>query len=129
MNRYVVDTSAWIEYYNGTTIGRKVQEIVEDPEMEIATNIITVAELAAFFQNKGLLFDEFKKNLISLSSFGEVSFAFCEEAGKLYAEIRKERKKISFADVFVLLTARKLNARLLTKDSDFRGFKEAEILN
>ena len=106
-----------------------MQKIVEDPELEVTTNIITVAELAAFFQNRGVSFDPIKKSLISLSSFGQVSFAFCQEAGKLHAEIRKEHKKISMADIFVLLTARKLSAKLLTKDSDFKGFKEAEILN
>ena len=33
------------------------------------------------------------------------------------------------ADIFVLLTARKLNAKILTKDFDFIKFKEAQVLN
>ena len=43
-------------------------------------------------------------------------------------EIRKKIKDFGLADVFVLLTARKLNAKIITGDPHFKGFKEAILI-
>ncbi|HIG95414.1 TPA: PIN domain-containing protein [Candidatus Woesearchaeota archaeon] len=129
MKRYVIDSSAWIEYFDGSPLGKRVAAIVEDPDAEIATCVISIAEMAAFYTAKNIEFPMIKKILISLSTMYAASFAFCEEAGMIYPQLRQKHPKISFFDVFVLLTARKLHAKVLTKDTDFAGIKDAEVLS
>lgn len=124
MNNLVIDAYSWIEYFQGTDSGKRVKELIENPNNANHTNIITVAELSSFFQRKGYDFNEAKKVILSLSRIFEINIDFAEEAGKLHAIIKKERKHIGLADIFVLLTAKKLNAKVITGDEDFRGLKD-----
>ena len=128
MNRFVIDAYAWIEYFDGTNAGEKVKSIIENTQNSIYTNVITVAELINHFKRKNKNFEEVKKVLISLSSFYPVTFEFAEECGNLYAEIKKDRKHMGLADCFVLLTAKKLNAKVVTGDEDFRNLKETIMI-
>lgn len=120
---FVVDAYAWVEYFNGTKAGEKVREIIEKSNNIIYTNIITLAELSSSYARNSLPFEEERKSLLSLSSIYQIGVDFSIEAGELHAKMKKERKNISLADVFVLLTARKLGAKLVTGDEDFRGLK------
>ncbi len=128
MSEYVIDAYAWIEYLDGTEKGKIVKEIIESQENKIYTNIITIAELASIFTRKRYNLEECKNSIFPLTNFYKIDVDFAEEAGKLHAEIKQERKHISMADVMVLLTARKLKAKLLTGDEDFRGLKEVIMI-
>lgn len=128
MAKFVIDASAWIEYFNGSLLGEKVKEIVERENNECSTNIVTVAELSSSYRRNKLSFQEEKKALLLLSSIFQLDVAFAEEAGKYHADFRKERKSISLADVFVWLTAKKIGGKVITKDEDFRGLPDALII-
>ncbi len=65
---------------------------------------------------------------MALSLIFNINFDFVEEAGKLHADLKKDRKNISLADAFVLLTAKKLNARVVTGDPDFKGLREVILI-
>ena len=128
MNRYVIDAYAWIEYFDGTVSGKKAKEIIEDPQQEIHTQVITLAELASHFRRRGIPFDEAKKIIFSLSSIYPCTPEFAEGAGTFYADIKKERKHMSLADVFVLFTARQIQGKVITGDEDFRGLREVVMI-
>lgn len=128
MNEFVIDAYAWIEYFNGTIIGEKVKRIVEDSNNGIHTNIITIVELVSSYTRNKLNFEKEKKVILAISNIYNINLEFAEEAGELHAEIKKTRKHMGLADVFVLLTARKLNAKVVTGDEDFRGLKEVIMI-
>ncbi|MEK6973654.1 MAG: PIN domain-containing protein [Nanoarchaeota archaeon] len=128
MNKFVIDAYAWIEYFKGTVPGEKVKNIVEDSNNLIYTNVITIAELSSFFERKDSSFKEAKKLLISLSSPIPINTEFADEAGKLHAELKKKIRHIGLADILVLLTAKKLNAKVVTGDEDFRDLKETYMI-
>ncbi|MFH1376700.1 MAG: PIN domain-containing protein [Candidatus Woesearchaeota archaeon] len=128
MNNFVIDAYAWIEYFNGTKLGQKVKEIIENADNVIYTNLITVAELVSSYTRNKLSFEEERKIILNLSNLYNLDFGFAEEAGELHVEIKKIRKHMGMADVFVLLTARKLNAKVVTGDEDFRGLKEVIMI-
>ena len=128
MNSFVIDAYAWIEYFNGTKQGEKVKNIIENPKNKIFTNAVTVAELASSYRRNKLNFDEEKRIILDLSKIYNINLEFAEEAGRLHANIKKERKKIGMADVFILLTAKKLKAKVVTCDEDFIGLKEVFML-
>jgi predicted nucleic acid-binding protein len=50
------------------------------------------------------------------------------ECGKLYCKEREKRYKFGIIDAIILSIARKHNAKILTKDNDFKDFKEAIII-
>jgi predicted nucleic acid-binding protein len=129
MTTYVIDAYAWAEYFAGSSLGEKVKAIVEDENNIIQTNVITIAELASHFSRNKKEFDEAKKILLSLSTIYQISIEFSSEAGLLHTELRKERKHIRLADVFALLTARKLQAKVVTGDQDFKGLKGVLMLS
>ncbi|MEK6948186.1 MAG: PIN domain-containing protein [Nanoarchaeota archaeon] len=128
MNKFVIDTYAWIEYFNGTIMGNKVKDIVENTDNNIYTNVISVAELASSYKRNSLSFDNEKESLILLSNIFLIDFDFAQEAGILHATLKKDRKHISMADIFILLTAKKLNAHVVTGDQDFKGLKDVILL-
>lgn len=128
MSNFVIDAYAWIEYFNGTNLGEKVKNIIEDKDNKIYTNIVTLAELSSSYQRNSLSFDEEKKTLVSLSKIFSLDVDFAEEVGKLHAELKKTRKHIGLADIFVLLTAKKINGKVVTGDEDFRGLKEVIMI-
>lgn len=128
MRVFVIDAYAWVEYFDGTGLGKKVQDIVEQSDNIIYTNVITLAELASHFKRRDQDFSSAKQSLFSLSSVYSISPEFAEDAGLLHALIKKDRKHMGLADVLVLLTARKLSGKVVTGDEDFRGIKEVVML-
>ena len=126
---YVIDASAWIEYFNGSKEGEKVKEVVENEIHKIYTNVITFAELASFFRRKEHDFQKAKEMIISLSSWYALDPLFAQEAGELLVEMKKTRKKIGLADILVLLTARKVEGKVVTADQDFKGLKETLLIS
>lgn len=129
MNDFVIDSYSWVEYFTGTKQGEKVKIIVENPKNQVYTNVITIAELSSYFKRNNYDFEKAKKIILSLSLIYNINLGFAEEAGKLHFDLRKERKNIGLADIFILLTAKKLNAKVVTGDSDFKGLKESLMIN
>jgi len=128
MNKFVIDAYAWIEYFDGTKSGEEARKIIENPNNSISTSVITIAELLSHFRRKKQDFQEAKKVLSSLSAFYPINSEFAEEAGLLHADIKSKNRHFGLADTFVLLTAKKLNAKVLTGDEDFREIKEAILI-
>ena len=126
--RIVIDTSSWIDYFEGSDIGEKVRSYIEDSNNELIVNVLNLSEITSLFTRKGLNLEEAKKIIVSncrVYNFGE---EFAEEAGLLHAETKKKIRDFGLIDAFVLLTARKLNTKLLTGDSHFASFKETILL-
>lgn len=128
MSKVVIDAYAWIEYFNGTKLGEKVKEIVENEGNNIITNVITLAELASKFKRTGNDFENAKNLLLSLSSLDIINEYDAIETGNVHAEIKGKRKHFGLADACVLFTAKKIGAKVVTGDEDFRGLKEVIFL-
>jgi len=126
MNRYVVDSWIWVEYFEGDN--PKIKGILENEHNEIYTNVITVSEVVSIAKRKNKDADEIFKALTSLSKIFESNLLFYKQVGILHAEIKKKIKDFGLADAFVLATARMLKAKILTGDPHFKGFKEAILI-
>jgi len=126
--KLVVDSHAWIDYFEGGDSGKEVMEYLEDSNNEIVTNILNLAEISSFFDRRGKDGQEAHKIILSNSKIYNFNVDFSREAGKLHAQIRKKIKDFGLIDAFVLLTARKINAKVLTGDPHFKGFKETILI-
>ncbi|MBI4018403.1 MAG: PIN domain-containing protein [Candidatus Aenigmarchaeota archaeon] len=128
MPKFVVDSWAWIEYLEGTGKGEKVREIVLDEKNEVYTNLINLSEIASVASRKSMDIDFAFNAVVSSSSIIGIDENFCKEAGKFHGKMRKKIRDFGMGDAFVAVTARKLNARILTGDQHFKGFKNATII-
>ena len=126
--KFVLDTFAWIEYFNGSESGKKVSELIESEENDIFSSIITIAEVSSILKRKEENIELGYQTIINLSKIYFINPEFAKEAGILHAETRKKIKDFGMADSIVLLTARKLGAKILTGDPHFKGFKEAVLI-
>lgn len=124
----VIDAYAWIEYFIESDKGKKVKRFVESPENEIFTSIITMAEVCSISKRKNRDVDLGYNAITNLSNIHFINLELAKEAGILHAEIRKKIKDFGLADALVLLTARKLGAKIITGDPHFKGFKEAILI-
>ncbi|PIN81535.1 hypothetical protein COV11_01885 [Candidatus Woesearchaeota archaeon CG10_big_fil_rev_8_21_14_0_10_30_7] len=125
MTDYVIDAWAWIEYLEGSDKGKKVANIIEQDSNSLLTSSATVAEVISKFLRVG-------KNIkIVLSAINNLSFVVNVDnelgisAGKIHFEAKKKNKDFGMLDSFVVATAKKRKARILTGDNDFKQFKEA----
>ena len=126
--KFVIDAFAWIEYLIGTEFGAKVKEIIEPEENEIFVSIITIAEVTSILQRRDMDVNNGYKVITNLAEMYKIDEEFTKEVGILHAEIRKNIKDFGLADAFVLLTARKLGAKIVTGDPHFKTFKESILI-
>ena len=127
MSNYVIDAYAWIEYLGGSESGLKVSRVIEEND-GIYTCAITVGEVVSKVARSGkdvqVAFDVMLSNSQIVDVDEELSF----KAGLLHCEMRKALKDFGLADAYVLATARKLKAKVLTGDLHFKGVKEAFLI-
>lgn len=126
--KYVIDAHAWMEYFLGTDRGNEVKKILESEDSEIFSSIITIAEVVSITKRENRDAEQKYVDMVNLSSIYGINTEFAKEAGILHAETKKNIKDFGLADAFVLLTARKLNAGIVSGDPHFKGFKEAILI-
>jgi len=126
-SRVVVDSWAWVEYFDGSPKGRKVEEFIA--KKEVWTSAVSIAEITSRYRRKrideGLAMD----TLFSITRVGTLSSDDAQEAGRIHAEVKPVSPNFSLADSFVLQLARKLGCKVLTGDPDFRKIVEAEFIS
>ncbi|MBI4896606.1 MAG: PIN domain-containing protein [Candidatus Aenigmarchaeota archaeon] len=126
-NRYLLDSSAWIEYFRGTTLGKRVKEILEHDD--IATCMLSIAEIADKFSREKESFETFLQFIKNASTILPLTFDVCARAGTLKAERRTAKKEFGLADALIYLTAQEHTRILVTKDDDFSGIERVVILD
>jgi len=128
MTNYVMDSFAWIEYFRGSDKGTEVKKLVEATDSETITNIVNLSEIISVIKRGGRDHKEAFEHILAHSKIFPLDIDFAREAGELHADTKKLIKDFGLADAFVLLTARRLGAKILTGDPHFKGFKKSIML-
>lgn len=128
MSKYVLDSWAWIEYFEGSVKAEKVKEVILDPRSEVFTHCVSVAEIISKAKRTGKDAEEVWTAINSNSKIVEASAKGCKSIGIIHATTKSRQRNFSLADAFVLATARELGARVITGDPDFRGLGEVILL-
>lgn len=124
--RLVVDSWAWVEYFDGSFMGSKVDKAMS--ESEVWTSAVSIAEVVSKYRRKRIDESKAMDTLFAISKVGSPSRDDAQEAGRIHADAKKLSPNFGLADSFVLQLARKLSAKVLTGDPDFRGVREAEFV-
>lgn len=129
--KYIIDTYSWIDYLEGNDAGLKIRRLIDTFSNEIHTSVLSLAEISSFLRRKGLseeIIDGTFKLIHNLSHIQMIDENCSKEAGLLHAKVRESVKDFGLTDAFILVTARQLNAKILTGDEHFRKFTEAILL-
>ena len=123
--KIIFDTYAWIEYFLGSEQGKIVEDYLK---AEPITPIIVLLELS-YRANKENW--DFKKYLDFIKFNSRTSSAtedFILDFGALYNKTKNKIPGVGIADVIVLMTAIKENAKILTGDTHFKGMPQTIFL-
>ena len=128
MNKLVLDTSAWIEYLEGTEKGTKIKDLLEQPNNIFLTTGLIIAEIAAKHLKEHKECEQQLIAIQALSSIVPFDAQLGKEAAKIYLHHRKSKNKFGLVDAHVVAAARLNNAKVLACDNDFRGIPEAIVV-
>ena len=112
---------------DGSSLGEKVKKIIEGNNELFSLNL-TILEVISRTKRKKMDFESAYQLIISISKIAEITPELAKKAGIIHAEIREKIKDFGLVDYLLLIIARKLNAKILTGDEHFRGFKEAIMI-
>lgn len=127
MSKYVLDSYAWVDYLEGTKNAQKVRDILADKNNSIFTHKVSFAEVISVTKRRGSNPEVAATAMTTLSQLYEGTIDFYKEVGLTHAELRKKINLFGLADTFVVITARKLGAKIITGDQHFKGMKEVGL--
>lgn len=128
MARFVIDAWAWMEYLQGSAKGRIVHELTQDEEHEVFTSAVSLAEVLSKVIRQGKDQAAAHEAVCQLSKVVEADRGLASSAGELHAKIKRRTPNFSLGDSFVLATAGKVNATVVTGDPDFKGITGVKFL-
>lgn len=126
--KYLIDTSAWIEYLEGSEKGQKVNEILKEEKNEIYSIPLIVAETVSKVERKKGNSDSAFDILTKTARMVELDILTAKEAGLLHAKEKEKSQSFSLADAIIIKVAQRNNLKIITKDTHFLSFKEAAVL-
>lgn len=128
MTDIVIDSWAWIEYLEGSKLGAKVRDVIDDEQNKLYTHVVSVAEIVSKEKRKNKDPETAWKAVTGLTKILKIDELDSKAVGLLHAQIRSKNKNFGLADSFVLHAARKMGGRVLTGDPDFHGIADAILL-
>lgn len=126
MNRFVVDTSAWIEYLDGSDKGRRVRDYLMRG-IPLTTGMIA-SELFSNFIRKQKPLEIAVGTLRSMATMMVIDLEMAHQTAHIYNQQRKEKPKFGIVDAHLLAAAKMNGAKVLTCDLDFLGMSEAIVI-
>ena len=122
------DTSAWIEFFQGTDKAEKVKEKLTTEEN--FTSIVTFAELINWCLKNNLesKIKEYIQGIKIGSTILDLDETIVVAAGKINYERKKAVKNWGMLDSFILSTALVYDLKVLTKDTQFEDVPNVEII-
>jgi predicted nucleic acid-binding protein len=128
MNKILLDTSAWVEYFNGSDKGRKVREMLVSAGSFALTTGMVAAELASKFLREGKPADEIMIALRAISVLVAFDYDAAYKTAGIYVRQRKSKPKFGIVDAHIVAAAILNDAKIITCDTDFSGIQEAVVI-
>ena len=128
MTKYLLDSFAWIEYFEGSDQGEKVEKIILNPDNEVLTCAAMVAEVVSKAKRSKKDDDLAFMAMETLSKIVEIDAELAKLAGSIHAAMKKKFKDFGMMDALLLAAAQQTSAKIVTGDSHFRNMDNVEFL-
>ena len=122
----LIDTYAWIEFFQGSNKGYKVKDFLESTEC--FTSIVSISEITEWCFRNRLIVAKFIKIIEESSVVLNLNKEIVKLAGKINFENKKLIKNWGMLDSLIYSTARIYNLRTLTGDRHFENLTDVEML-
>ncbi len=127
MRRYVMDTSAWIEYLRGSKQGVRIKNLIRPTGkvVDVITPTVVLAEMKKHYLERGL--QEFDEDLVTVRALSDSIPALDDETALLAGKLRADERgqSLSLPDCILLAVAKRTGAKVISTDTDFKGRAEA----
>jgi len=125
--KYIIDSSAWIEYLKGSEIGKKVAQILEE-DNEIYIIPLNISEVVSKIKKENSNAELAYEVLVSNANLVEITPKIAKEAGLLHAQLKKKTKNISLIDTLIMCVAKSMSGKILTTDNHFKNSELAILI-
>jgi predicted nucleic acid-binding protein len=126
--KFFFDSSAWIEYLEGSEKGEKVKDILKG-DNDVFSIPLVISEVVSKVKRSGKDTDICFKAIISNSKIFNLTPEIAKEVGILHAEIKKKKRDFGLADATIWVCAKKLDSKLITCDHHFKDFGNLLLLD
>jgi predicted nucleic acid-binding protein len=117
MSLHVIDSSCWIEFFKGSTLGGWVRETIKT-EKDILVPTLSIYEVHRFLTKQNLTAAQMQQ-VIGLMQRGQVIDLTATRA--LTASSTASQYKLAMADAVMYSTALEFGATFWTFDVDYKG--------
>ena len=126
----IIDTSVMIPFLKGAPKAVEKVRDVQDSEGDVAVTVITVYEMLKGAYLSSRLEDNLKdvNEAISNMHVLDLTPQACEEASRIFCELKKSGKIISEFDILIAAIAKTNRQALLTYDQHFRSVKGIDLI-
>lgn len=128
---YIMDTSAWIEFFRGSPEGKKVAKYLFPEPTEIApliTSTLVITEMQSIYIRNEKE-DKFPEDLERIQFLSRIEDRINEKnarnAGTKHAENHKKDIRISYVDCILWTLAEERNMKILSTDKHFEDCPQA----
>ncbi|MFH1225301.1 MAG: PIN domain-containing protein [Candidatus Diapherotrites archaeon] len=122
----LLDTYAWVEYFNGTAKGETVRALLR--EKQCFTSAISLAELSEWCARKGRESGEILGAVKKTSIIIGLDNDLLEAAGRISHGMKCTVKGFGMLDAIILATSRAYSLPVVTGDRHFAGEEGAVML-
>ena len=122
----ILDSSAWIEFFQGTEKGKKVELVLKSDQS--FTSIVTISEVVNWSLKNNFDSNMFIEKIEKISKIIPLNKEIVILAGKLNFENKKKIKNWGMLDSFIYSTALTYNLKVLTGDNHFYKLNNVEMI-
>ena len=119
----IVDSHAWIEYFEGSVKGKKTEKIIENPGITLITLESTIAEVFRWCNEKESNFGEVFNDIRRMSDIVPISLTNWIVAAPIKIAKRRFMKDFGLMDALLLAKQAELKAKIITGDKHFKNLK------
>ena len=127
--KYVIDSYAWIEYFTGSELGKKVKSLIESSEEKLTPTICLAEVYAKTLKVENQELAEKQKAFIKeKSALAFLDEPIAVESARQNVQMKKEIDGWGLADSIVYATAIIKKAEVVTGDEHFKKLKNVLFL-
>ena len=124
MNKSVIDSSCWLEYFNDSDVGKEIAPIIKDIKNVIVPTIVIYEVFKKLIKEK----DE-DSAIFTIAQMKQGIIIDLNQELSLIAAKTSIESKLSMADSIIYTVAKKYNSILYTQDKHFEDLKNVKYYN
>lgn len=121
---YIVDSYAWIEYFEGSEKGKSAEKIIDNPNILLFTLDSSIAEIYRWCYEKNVNFGKVFTDIKRISNIIPITLINWIVASSIKIAKRRTIKDFGLMDSLLLAKQIELKAKIVTGDSHFKGLKD-----